>query len=162
MAVAGISSLGVTFGYALETTSGTQPTAFTQLTRINSIGELTISPEVIDASALEDTLTKNIAGRDTVSDTIDVVVNVTDDTVSEWETVISTYSGRSNTNLRMWWEVIIPDISKAYFIVASPPSAFPMSSQEQNSLETVTMTLVVNEYVGLDTKIAFTTTTTTA
>ena len=80
-AVAGLSTLGVTFSYGVETTAGTKPTAFKLLSRINSIGEITVTPEAIDASALEDRQTRNIAGRDTVSDTVAVTVNKTDETI---------------------------------------------------------------------------------
>ena len=36
MAAAGISTLGITFGYGVETTAGEKPTTFKQLTRINA------------------------------------------------------------------------------------------------------------------------------
>ena len=58
MASAGISTLGITFGYGVETTAGTKPTSFKQLTRINSIGGITIENEQIDASAVEDFITR--------------------------------------------------------------------------------------------------------
>ena len=62
MADSGLSTLGVEL-YVAEATNGTKPTTgYTQLTRINSIGEVSISPENIDASALEDFTTKYIAG----------------------------------------------------------------------------------------------------
>ena len=90
MANYGISTLGVTVSYAQETTAGTRPTTgYTALTRINSIGEISLDQESIDASALEDMLTKNIAGRGTVSDTMSVTVNLTPETQAEWETLIS-------------------------------------------------------------------------
>ena len=60
---AGISTLGITFGYGVETTAGTKPTAFTQLHRINSIGGITIENEQIDASALEDFVNRYVRGR---------------------------------------------------------------------------------------------------
>ena len=50
MADYGISTLGVTFGYGVETTAGTKPGTFTQLTRINDIGEISVDTEEIDAS----------------------------------------------------------------------------------------------------------------
>ena len=62
MANAGMSTLGVTFGYGVETTAGTKPSTFKQLTRISSIGSITIENEQIDASALEDTVTKYVQG----------------------------------------------------------------------------------------------------
>ena len=63
MALAGISTLGITFGYGVETTAGEKPSAFTQLTRINAIGGITIENEQIDASALEDAVSKRCACR---------------------------------------------------------------------------------------------------
>lgn len=63
MAAAGVSTLGITFGYGTETTAGTKPTSFKQLTRINAIGGINIEPEQIDASALEDAITRYVKGR---------------------------------------------------------------------------------------------------
>ena len=54
----GLSTLGITFGYGVETTAGTKPASFTQLDRINNIGGISMDVEQIDASALEDTQTK--------------------------------------------------------------------------------------------------------
>ena len=42
MAVAGLSTLGITFGYGVETTAGTKPTSFKELSRINAIGGLNV------------------------------------------------------------------------------------------------------------------------
>ena len=52
MGAAGISTLGITFGYGVESTAGTKPSTFTKLNRINAIGGIAISNEQIDASAL--------------------------------------------------------------------------------------------------------------
>lgn len=54
MAVAGVSTVGVLLGYAIETTEDTKPEAFTALSRINDIGGISLEAEQIDASALED------------------------------------------------------------------------------------------------------------
>ena len=51
---AGLATLGVKFGYAVETIAGEKPAAFTWLERCNSISGLELSTEQIDASALED------------------------------------------------------------------------------------------------------------
>lgn len=53
----------VKFGYGVETTAGEKPAAFTWLERCNSISGLDLSTENIDASALEDYVTKYVAGR---------------------------------------------------------------------------------------------------
>ncbi len=60
---AGLSTLGVIFSYGVETTANTKPAAFTQLERCNNIAGISLPVENIDASALEDYMTKYVAGR---------------------------------------------------------------------------------------------------
>ena len=79
MALAGISTLGVKLFYGVEGTAGTKPATFTQLTRINAIGGISQDTEQIDASALEDTSSKYIAGRADTGGTITVTINMTPD-----------------------------------------------------------------------------------
>lgn len=89
MALAGISTLGVTLSYGVESSSGSKPSSFTKLTRINSVGGISLDTEKIDASALEDTASKYIAGRADTGGTVSVTINVTPDTIDEWESLIS-------------------------------------------------------------------------
>lgn len=60
---AGLSSLGVKFGFGVETTAGTKPAAFSWLERCNSISGIALPTENIDASALEDLVTRYVPGR---------------------------------------------------------------------------------------------------
>ena len=150
--VAGISTLGVTFSYGVETTAGVKPTSFTLLNRINEIGEVTVDTETIDASALEDATTRNIPGRDTVSDTMSVTVNKTDETIAEWEKVITDYKALTGGK-RMWFQTITPGFSKAEFVVAAPPSILPISAKGQNELQTMDISLTIDEMIGSDTPV---------
>lgn len=61
--LAGLSTLKVKFGYGVETTAGTKPAAFKWLERCNNISGIELPVETIDASSLEDEVTKYIAGR---------------------------------------------------------------------------------------------------
>lgn len=155
MAVAGLSSLGITFGYGTETTAGTKPTTFNTLTRINQIGGITIEPEVIDASALEDAVTRNIKGRADTGGTWAVTVNFTADTKKEWTDLIAAYKALTGGK-RMWFEVLHPQLEDAFFVVAQPPEQIPMPETGQNELWTIEMNLTIEEYKGMDTKVALT------
>lgn len=75
MAVAGLSTLGITFGYGVETTAGTKPTSFKELSRINAIGGINVEAEQIDASALKDAITRYIQGRADTGGSFPVTVN---------------------------------------------------------------------------------------
>ena len=153
--VAGISTLGITLGYGVETTAGTKPTTFNLLNRINSIAGITIDPEQIDASALEDAITRYIKGRADTGGTWTVTVNYTDETAKEWEDLITAYKALTGGK-RMWFEVVSKDLAKGFFVVAQPPENIPMPEIGQNELLTIEMNLTIEEYKGTDTKIALT------
>lgn len=155
MAAAGISTLGITFGYGTETTAGTKPTSFKQLTRINALGGINIEPEQIDASALEDEITRYVKGRADTGGSFAVTVNFTSDTVKEWQDLITAYKALSDGK-RMWFETIIPGITNSFFVVAQPPEEIPQPEIGQNELLTVEMNLTIEEYKGLDTSVALT------
>ena len=152
MATAGISTLGVRMLYGVETTAGTKPASFTYLTRVNEIGGINLTAEQIDASALEDEITRNIAGREDTGGSFDVTINLTNETVTEWETLISAYEALTGGK-QMWFEIYSPYLTKAFFVVAQPPKHIPLPDMSQNELQTVAITLTIEEYKGLDTAV---------
>ena len=147
MADAGLSTLGIKV-YQAEAASGEKVTgsgSYSQLTRINSIGEVTITPETIDASALEDLDSKFVAGRSTVTDSLAVTVNATDETIAEWKAI----AGK-----KVCIMVDIPNMTDAFFVIVEVPATLPMPSLDQNALLTMTINCTVNKFIGLDTKVA--------
>ena len=155
MAEYGLTTLGVKVGYAVEATAGTKPSSgLTTLTRINSIGEISIDSEAIDVSALEDYVTRYKAGRANPSETIDVVVNVTDDTTTAWAGVISAYEALTGGKA-CWLEIVVPGLTKAFWIRFQPPKKLPVPSMDQNANLTMSISLVVNDF-DFDTAVSLT------
>lgn len=154
--IMGVSTLGVTFGYGVETTAGTKPAAFTQLNRINAIGGITVTPATIDASALEDYVTKTVAGRGDTGGTWTITVNFTEETADEWSDLISAYQTAKAAGKNMWFETIVPGFTDGFFVVAQPPEAIPQPEMGQNSLLTVEFPLIIVEPKGMSAKVAFT------
>ncbi len=155
MALSGVSTLGITFGYGVETTAGTKPGAFTELSRINAIGGITLENQTIDSSALNDLVTQTIAGRADTPGNISVTVNLTPETKTEWATLISTYKALTESK-QMWFQTIIPGFSESFFFIAQPPQDIPQPEMNQNELLTVEFSLTIVEYKGMDDKVAFT------
>lgn len=153
--ISGVSTLGVTFGYAPETTAGEKPTAFAELGRINKLGGISLDVEQIDSSALKDKITRYIAGRADTGGTWSVTINLTDETMTEWDTVSSTYAALTGGK-RMWFQVTIPGITKSFFVVAQPHASMPFPDMDQNSLLVADMDLIIEEYIGPDTTVAMT------
>lgn len=149
MATSGIATIGMKFGYG---TGATAPASVTELTRINNLPSLSVSLESIDASAIVDGTTKRIAGRSDVSETYSVTVNVTPETMTEWETLITTYQGLADGAF-MWFELYHPDLDEGWWFKGEPPTVLPIPEVGQNSLLTMEIPLVVNEYVGRATAV---------
>lgn len=147
MAQAGVSTLGILFGWANY--SDSLPTKLTLLHRINSIGEITLDTEQIDASALEDLVSRYVAGRQDTGGTWDVTINLTDETRAEWETVIAADSSGKG----LWFEVYSPYLAEGFYVLAQPPKQIPLPPSDQNALMTVTMSLTINEYRGMSTAV---------
>lgn len=152
MAEAGVSTLGCEVYQAESTDQNkvTEGSAYKQLHRVNSIGEASVTPENIDASALEDKKTRYVKGRDTVSDAITVTINTTDETLAEWIEL----QGKTiclfvnNPNIKNY----------GFFVVVTVPDNIPFSGVEQNSLQTLPINCTLNNYIGWDDKVEIPTT----
>lgn len=147
----GLTTLGITFGYGV---GSSKPASFTQLERIVSISELAVESESIDVSCLEDFTSKFKPGRGSVTDSVPVTINLTDETEAQWDAVIAAYNGKSSGE-SMWFEIIVLGMTKAAFFKAAPPAKLPVPSMDQNAAFTATVNLTVEELVGWDTKVAF-------
>lgn len=149
MAVAGVSTLGIKLGWAI---GSSMPSSFTRLTRINAIGGISLETEQIDASALEDYVTRYIAGRQDSGGNFPITVNITDDTIAEWTDLIAAYNAKSNDEA-LYLEVWSPYLTNAFFIKSQPPQVLPMSEMAQNELQTIEIGMTIEEYLGMDTAV---------
>lgn len=141
MADYGLSTLGIKL-WAAESPTGvkiTDGSEYKLYTRINSIGELTLEPSNIDASALEDYVTRYVQGRSDVSDTYAITINVTDDTLAEWTAILGK---------RMSFITTVPGLTKQIAVIATVPSKLPAPSLEQNGLLTVSINCTTNDFIG--------------
>lgn len=153
MATSGLSTIGVLVGYATEQTAGTRPTTgYTQLTRINAIGGVNLEQEQIDASALEDSVTKYIAGRSDTGGGFPITVNWTNETKAQWTSLLTTYAALTGGK-GMWLEIYHPSMTDAFFIKVIPPAKLPMPEYGQNALLTVEINMIIADYEGLATAV---------
>lgn len=150
-AEAGISTLGVKLGYGIGTVTEA-PETFKWLERVNSIGGISLETEQIDASALEDLVSKYVQGRQDTGGTWSVTFNLSNDVVDQLETLIGAYEGMTSGQ-KMWFEVWSPYMDNGFFVIAQVPANIPMPEFGQNALQTVEMTFTIEEYKGMDTAV---------
>ena len=150
VAIPGFSTLGIKFGFGVEAAAGEKPSAFTWLERCNNINGINLSTEIIDASALEDYVTKKIAGRQDSGDSWTVTFNYTEEVAAQLKAMIAAYNTGKQSNLRTWFEVWIPNATNAFFVVAEPPQVLSMPEMGQNALLTIDLEFAIQEYIGDD------------
>ena len=133
--MARLTTLGVKFSYAVETVKGTKPTKFTQLEEASSIGGISLDTEQIDVSALEDYLTQYAAGRQDTGGTWEIeFIMDPDKSVKQIKKLYEDSKAAKTTGLATWFQVSFPDIA-------------------QNEAATMSISLIINTYKGLDTKV---------
>ena len=54
-----------------------------------------------------------------------------------------------------WFQVQFPDMTDAFFVVAECGREIPMPEIAQNEAATMSISLIIAEYKGLDTKVAW-------
>lgn len=154
--MARLSTLGVTFGYGIETSAGTKPATFTQLEEASSIGGISLGTEQIDVSALEDYITHYAAGRQDTGGTWEIeFVMDPDKSVSQIKTLYTSSATAKAQGKATWFQVQFPDMSDAFFVVAECGREIPMPEIGQNEAATMSISLIITDYKGLDTKVAW-------
>ena len=148
-----LTTLGVTFGYGVETTAGTKPTTFKQLQRCNNISGISMETEQIDVSALEDYTTRYAEGRQDTGGTWEVTFNMSAETIAAIEELYEAAATAKESGLSVWFQVMFPDLTDAFFVVAATGRAIPLPDIAQNEAATLPITLVISDYKGLDTKV---------
>lgn len=151
-----LTTLGVKFGYGIETTAGQKPSTFTQLHRCSSIGGISLETEQIDVSALEDLVSQYAAGRQDTGGTWEVVFNMNQDVITAIRKLYSDSVAARPSNLATWFEVIFPDLNEAFFVVAETGREIPLPEIGQNEAATLPITLIISSYKGLLEKVEFT------
>lgn len=144
---AGVSTLGVKFGWGIGS-GDTKPSAFTWLERCNSVGGIALSTEQIDASALEDEISRYIAGRQDTGGTFSAVFNLTTEVVTQLEAMITAYNGLT-AGQKLWTEVWSPFLTDGFYAIVQAPKHIPQPDMSQNELMTVEMTFILEEYKGM-------------
>lgn len=56
-------------------------------------------------------------------------------------------------NKRTWFQVISPNLTKAFFVVGQPGTKIPMPDFSQNELLTGEISITIDAYIGQDTKV---------
>lgn len=125
------------------------------LEEASSIGGISLDTEQIDVSALEDFITQYAAGRQDTGGTWEIeFIMDPDKSVKQIKKLYEDSKTNKGKGMATWFQVIFPDMADAFFVVAECGREIPMPEIAQNEAATMSISLIINSYKGLLTKVA--------
>ena len=133
-----ISTAGVTFGYAVETTAGTRPTTgYKLIPDIKEIPEMNPEPETIETTTLAQTEYKTyIEGLKDLGGALSFLANYTTELETAWGALVEAYNTANAANKSIWFEVKHPKLEKSVFFTGQPSAMGLPAMAVGNVLET--------------------------
>ena len=117
-----ISTAGVTFGYAVESTKGTRPTTgYTIIPDVKEIPEMNPEPETLETTTLAETEFKTyIEGLKDLGGALSFLANYTSELEEAWGTLVAAYKGAIDEGKATWFEIKHPKLDKSVFFTGQP------------------------------------------
>ena len=117
-----ISTAGVTFGYAVETTKGTRPiSGYTLIPDVKEIPEMNPEPETLETTPLSETEFKTyIEGLKDLGGALSFLANFTEELEEVWGELVEEYKTAIASGLATWFEVKHPKLEKSVFFTGQP------------------------------------------
>ena len=133
-----ISTAGVTFGYAVETTAGTRPTTgYILIPDIKEIPEMNPEPETLESTTLAATEFKTyIEGLKDLGGALSFLANYTSELETAWSALVTAYKTAEGTKKAIWFEVKHPKLEKSVFFTGQPSAMGLPAMAVNNILET--------------------------
>lgn len=117
-----LSSAGVTLQWAVETEAGVMPTSgYTKINGIKSTPDLNPETDSLEVTDLSDTEWKRyIGGLKDVGGDLAFGANNSEQFQTDWANLYETYQTSSASGLGMWFAIVIPGLTKAFYISVVP------------------------------------------
>lgn len=122
MSEVALSTIGVVFGWGVETTKGEKPTSFKEIEECISIGGVEVTSDKLDATPLNSTKKKYIKGHEDTGGELATTFNYTDTFEQQWNEMYTAYETAKAAGLAMWFTAYHPSKTKANFYIVEPGS----------------------------------------
>ena len=117
-----LSTAGVTFGYAVETSAGTRPTSgYKLIPDVKEVPEMNPEPETLETTVLSETEYKTyIEGLKDLGGALSFLANFTEELETKWSTLVTAYKSAKAEGKSVWFEVKHPGLDKSVFFTGQP------------------------------------------
>lgn len=147
-----ITTVGATVSYAVEATAGTRPVSgFVKIPDVNTAPEIALEVEQLDASNIEDTITRYCAGRQDPGTSKQFIINHTNTGLDAWLNastgILKKASDGKAAGKLTWIQYSYPNATKSFFFAIDP---LPLGNGgiEQNQVDTIPISFVVTKVEG--------------
>lgn len=143
MAEIRLSTAGIKLYYATDSARPTAMSAYTEVPEIVSIPAVNETPNTLDATSLNETVNHvYIDGLNDSGGAISITANFSDTLLTAWNTtVIGAYNTAVAANKSMWFCVVIPGFTKAFYMEGKP-APIGMPSAEVDSVLQCTLPII--------------------
>ena len=132
-----LSTAGIRVGYGVETVSGQQPTAFTEIPDLTSIGSVNPEPQTIDVTPLsEPTWRRYIDALKDVGGAISFGANLTNEFMTAWAAVVGASKTAKASGKSTWFVFYIPGLEKSFAFTGNPSELGFDGSEVGDALKT--------------------------
>ena len=130
-----LSTAGVTFGYAVETSKGTRPTTgYINIPDVKEVPEMNPEPETLETTTLAETEFKTyIEGLKDLGGALSFLANYTTELETVWAALVDAYKTAKIDGKSVWFEVKHPGLTKSVFFTGQP-SAMGLPAMGVNSV----------------------------
>lgn len=115
-----LSTIGMIFGWGVETTKGKKPTEFKEIEECISVGGASMSVESIDVTCIKNTRKKYTKGLEDAGDSLPTTFNYSDTFLEQWGEMLTASKEAAKTGLATWFTVYHPNRAKACFYIVEP------------------------------------------
>lgn len=118
--MAALSTLGVIFGWGVETKAGEKPTSFKEIEECISIGGVEKTADKLDATPLKSTTKKYVKGHEDTGGELPTTFNYSDTFETQWKEMYAAYEEAKKSGLAMWFTAYHPSKKNANFYIVEP------------------------------------------
>lgn len=145
-----LSSAGVLLKYAVESTAGTKPSAFTALPGAVEIPDMNEAPAQLDCTDLSDLIFRRyIPGLKDLGGALAFRFNLTAAFETAWNTLVTAAETAKAASKSTWFEVYIPDFKSFFF--TGEPSPLGMTGFGVDEVLQIDAYITANSVSGWDT-----------
>lgn len=114
-----LSTAGIKFAWAVETTAGTKPSSFTAINGAKSIPEMNPEPATLETTSLDATVWKTyIAGLKDPGGALGITFNDNDELQTAWAAFKAAHDSAKAEGKATWVEFYVPNMTNAFYFTA--------------------------------------------